>query len=214
MIDTLIDAEYATKACCRVLEVSGPGYYKYRNRPISPTQMRRIWLTTQIREIHQASRGTYGLRRVLVELTMGRESFVSVGLVTILMHNAGIAGLRPRARRKSHRGVVTADDLVERRFHRDRPNELWVTDITEHRTREGKIYRCCVLDTYSRRIVGWSIDSVQNSNLVVNALDMAIKNGQPSLGGIAHADHGVHFTSWAFTDRIRRAGLLPSFGTG
>jgi transposase InsO family protein len=79
--------------------------------------------------------------------------------------------------------------------------------------REGKVYCCCVLDTYSRRIIGWSIDSVQNSNLVVNALDMAIKNRRPAPGGVVHADHGAQFTSWAFTDRIRSAGLMPSFGT-
>ena len=191
MIATLSDTGFATKTCCRVLGVSSPGFYKYRNRPISPTQMRRLWLTTQIREIHLASRQTYGYRRVHAELTMGRDIAVSGRLVWRLMHNAQIAGLPGPAKRKNRRGIVTADDLVERRFHRDRPNELWVTDITEHRTREGKVYCCCVLDTWSRRIVGWSIDSVQNSNLVVNALDMAIKNRQPGPGGIVHADHGV-----------------------
>lgn len=70
-----------------------------------------------------------------------------------------------------------------------------------------------MLDTFSRWIIGWSIDSVQNSNLVVNALDMAIKNRRPEPGGVVHADHGAQFTSWAFTDRIRSAGLMPSFGT-
>ena len=89
-------------------------------------------------------------------------------------------------------GVVTADDLVNRKFHRRHPNELWVTDITEHPTREGKVYCCAVLDAFSRRIIGWSIDTVQDSNLVVNALDMAIKNRNPSPGGVVHADHGVH----------------------
>jgi transposase InsO family protein len=88
-----------------------------------------------------------------------------------------------------------------------------MTDITEHSTREGKVYCCCVLDSFSRRIIGWSIDSVQNSNLVVNALDMAIKNRRPEPGGVVHADHGTQFTSWSFTDRIRSAGLMPSFGT-
>jgi len=79
--------------------------------------------------------------------------------------------------------------------------------------REGKVYCCCVLDTFSRRIVGWSIDTIQNSNLVVNALDMAIKNRQPKPGGVVHADHGAQFTSWAFTDRVRKVGLMPSFGS-
>jgi len=79
--------------------------------------------------------------------------------------------------------------------------------------RKGKVYCCCVLDTFSQRIVGWSTDTIQNSNLVVNALDMAIKNRHPKLGGVVHADHGVQFTSWAFTDRVRKASLMPSFGS-
>ena len=90
---------------------------------------------------------------------------------------------------------------------------MWVTDITEHPTREGKVYCAAVLDAFSRRIVGWSIDSRQDSTLVVNALDMAIRNRRPEPGGIVHADHGVQFTSWAFGEKIRSAGLLPSFGT-
>jgi putative transposase len=69
------------------------------------------------------------------------------------------------------------------------------------------------MDTFSRKIVGWSIDSAQASNLVVNALDMAIKNRQPAAGGIVHADRGAQFTSWAFTNKIRASGLMPSFGT-
>ena len=213
MIDVLVDAGFPVKVCCRTLGVSSPGYYRYRQRPLAPTKMRREWLTSLIREVHLQSRGTYGSRRVHAELTKGLGVFVSERLVAVLMHHAGIYGLPGPARVKRLRGIVTADDLVNRRFHRDRPNQLWCTDITEHPTREGKVYCCCVLDTYSRRIIGWSIDSVQNSNLVVNALDMAIKNRRPAPGGVVHADHGAQFTSWAFTDRIRSAGLMPSFGT-
>ena len=213
MIDTLVDTGLPAKICCRVLGVSSPGYYKYRKRPISPTQMRRQWLAGLIREVHTASRGTYGSRRVHAELTLGMGLVVSDRLVALLMHNAGIYGLPGPARVKRLRGVVTASDLVNRKFHRLSPNELWVTDITEHPTRESKLYCCCVLDTFSRRIVGWSIDSVQNSFLVINALDMAIQNRDPGPGGIVHADHGPQFTSWVFTDRIRRAGLMPSFGS-
>ncbi|WP_329127557.1 IS3 family transposase [Streptomyces sp. NBC_01465] len=90
---------------------------------------------------------------------------------------------------------------------------LWVTDITQHRTREGWVYCAAVLDAFSRRIVGWSIDSRQDSTLVVNALDMAIHNRRPKPGGIIHADHGTQFTSWVLGERIRSASLLPSFGT-
>ena len=90
---------------------------------------------------------------------------------------------------------------------------MWVTDITEHPTREGNVYCAAVLDACSRKIIGWAIDSKQDSTLVVNALDMAIRARQPAPGGVVHADHGVQFTSWVFTQKIRSAGLLPSFGT-
>jgi transposase InsO family protein len=97
-------------------------------------------------------------------------------------------------------------------FTRTQPNRLWVTDITEHRTREGKVYCAVVLDTFSRRVVGWSIDSSQTA-LVTNALGMAIANRDPQPGVIVHSDHGVQFTSWAFTDRVKRCGLVPSMGS-
>ncbi len=213
MIDTLVDAGFTVQQCCRVLNVSSQGYYDYLRRPMSPTKMRREWLTALIKEVHVASRGTYGSRRVHAELVKGRGVHVSVNLVTILMHNAGIAGLPGPAKVKRIKGVPTGDDLVERKFARSELDELWVTDITEHRTREGKVFCCCVMDTCSRRIVGWSIDTIQDSQLVVDALDMAIKQRRTKLGSIVHADHGVQFTSWSFTERIRAAGLLPSFGS-
>lgn len=213
MIDSLVDAGHPVKVCCRLLGVSSPGYYMYKSRPMSPTQMRRKWLTGLIREVHTASRQTYGSRRVHAELTRGMDIVVSENLVATLMKHAGIVGLPGPAKVKRLKGIATADDLVHRKFHRLSPNELWVTDITEHPTREGKVYCCAVLDTFSRRIVGWSIDNCQDSTLVVNALDMAIKNRKPPSGGIVHADHGVQFTSWAFTNKIRSAGLMPSFGT-
>lgn len=191
MIDALVVAGHPVLTCCRVLGVSKPGYYRYRRRPTSPTQLRRQWLTGLIQEVHLASRGTYGYRRVHAELTLGMDVTVSSRLVFTLMHDAGIYGLPGPARVKRLRGIVTAGDLFNRKFHRVMPNELWVTDITEHRTREGKVYCCCVMDTYSRKIVGWSIDSSQDTRLVINALDMAIKNRDPAPGGIVHADHGT-----------------------
>jgi putative transposase len=213
VIDRLADAGMPVDLACRVLGVSRQGYYRYKRRPLSATQLRRQWLTGLIREVHVASRGTYGYRRVHAELTMAMDVQVSSRLVSVLMTQAGIYGLPGPTRVKRLKGVATAEDLVNRKFHRLRANELWVTDITEHPTREGKVYCAAVLDAYSRRIVGWSIDSRQDSTLVVNALDMAIRNRQPEPGGVVHADHGVQFTSWAFGDRVRTAGLLPSFGT-
>ena len=213
MIDRLADTGIPVDRCCQVLGVSRQGYYRYQRRATSATQLRRQWLTGLIREVHVASRGTYGYRRIDAELTMAMDVRVSSRLVSVLMTQAGIYGLPGPARVKRLRGIVTSDDLVNRKFHRLRPNELWMTDITEHPTREGKLYCAAVMDAFSRRIIGWSIDSRQDSALVVNALDMAIKNRRPEPGGIVHADHGVQFTSWAFGNKIRSAGLMPSFGS-
>src|SRR6202007_1551502 len=90
--------------------------------------------------------------------------------------------------------VPTAADLVDRDFHRDAPNRLWVTDITEHPTREGKVYCAVGLDVYSRRVVCWPSDSTQTATLVTNALGMAVQNRSPEPGGLIHSDHGVQFT--------------------
>jgi putative transposase len=213
VIDRLVDAGVPLERCCRVLGISRQNYYKHKRRPTTATQLRRQWLTGLIREIHVASRGTYGYRRIHAELTLGMGITVCPRTVSVLMTVAGIYGLPGPVRAKRLRGVVTADDLVNRKFHRLAPNELWVTDITQHRTREGRLYCCAVLDAFSRRIVGWSMDSRADSTLVVNALDMAIRNRRPTGGGIVHADHGTQFTSWVFGEKIRAAGLVPSFGS-
>jgi transposase InsO family protein len=132
VIGELTGAGFPAKVCCRLLGVSSPGYYKYRKRPLSPTRMRRQWLTGLIREVHTASRGTYGSRRIHAELTRGMDVRVSEHLVAELMSLAGMAGLPGPAKVKRLRGIATSDDLVHRKFHRLSPNELWVTDITEH----------------------------------------------------------------------------------
>src|SRR5262249_5777581 len=97
---------------------------------------------------------------------------------------------------------------------RNHPDRLWVTDITEHPTREGKLYCCVVLDVFSRRVVGWSIDSSPETALVTNALGMALSNRTPvGAATIFHSDQGTQFTSWACTNRVIDAGLLPSMGS-
>jgi putative transposase len=123
----------------------------------------------------------------------------------------GLPGSRKLFRRRAN--IATTADLVERRFDQPAPDQLWVTDITEHPTREGKVYCCVVLDVFSRRVVGWSIDT-QATPLVTNALGMAISNRDPLPDRtVIHSDHGSQYTSWAFTQRARESGLLPSMGT-
>ena len=207
MIERLSDAGIPVDRACRVLGVARQNYYLAKRSPATATQLRRQWLTGLIREIHVASRGTYGYRRVHAELTLGMGITVCERTVSVLMTQAGLYGLPGPTRVKRLRGVVTADDLVNRKFHRLRPNELWVTDITQHRTREGWLYCAAVLDAFSRRIVGWSIDSKQDATLVVNALDMAIRNRRPEPGGIVHADHGTQGGfNWS-SQHLNRGGV-------
>ena len=202
------------EVCCRVLGVSVSGYYAWLDRPLSARAVRHAWLTEIIRQVHTDSRQTYGANRVHAELTLGRKIAVGREAVAMLMRRAGLQGLSGRPRYRTVRNVATASDLVDRDFERREPDQLWVTDITEHPTREGKVYCAVVLDTFSRRVVGWSIDARPTATLVTNALGMAIEQRQPIDGStVIHSDQGTQFTSWAFTQRAIDSGLLPSMGS-
>ena len=199
---------------CRVVGVSVSGYYSWLDRPPSVKAIRHAWLTELIVKIHADSKAAYGARRVHAELTLGHGITVGHEAVAMLMRRAGQQGLSGRPRYRKVPNMPTASDLVDRNFSRSEPDRLWVTDITEHPTREGKVYCAVVLDVYSRRVVGWSIDSRPAATLVTSALGMAIDNRQPVDGEtIIHSDHGTQFTSWAFTQRAIDSGLLPSMGS-
>jgi putative transposase len=201
------------KVATRVLAVSDSGYYEALRRGPSARQIRHAWRTDQIRDVHSASKGTYGIRRVHAELTLGRGLVIARGTVELLMSRAGIRGVTGRPRWRRPRPDLVATDLVEREFAREGPNQLWVTDITEHHTREGKVYCAVVLDVFARRVVGWSIDASPTAALVTNALGMAIDTRRPPSGVIIHLDQGVQFGSWAFTERAKASGLVPSMGS-
>jgi putative transposase len=201
------------QVCCRVLEVSESGYYAWRSRPPSPRAIRHAWLTEVIRQVHAPSRQTYGSRRVHAELTLGRGITVGFHAVELLMRRAGLQGVTGRPKfRRGLRPEATAADLVKRQFARASCDQLWVTDVTEHPTREGKVYCAVVLDTCSRRVVGWSIDATPTAALVTNALGMAIQSRKPTAGTLIHSDQGVQFTSWVFSQRAKASGLVPSMG--
>jgi putative transposase len=201
------------QVACRVLSVSESGFHAQRDRPPSQRAVRHAWLTDLIRQVHVDFRGVYGARRVHAELTMGHGIKVGHQAVEMLMRRAHLQGIsgRPRYRRTPH--FATAGDLVDRKFAREERDQLWVTDITEHPTREGKVYCAVVLDVFSRRVVGWAIDATQTASLVTNALGMAIEQRAPSTGTVIHSDQGTQFTSWAFTQRAIDSGLVPSMGS-
>jgi putative transposase len=133
--------------------------------------------------------------------------------VELLMRRAGLRGVTGRPKfRRGLRPEATAGDLVNRQFTRAGPDQLWVTDITEHPTREGKLYCAVVLDACSRRVVGWSIDTTPTAALVTNALGMAIQSRRPAAGTLIHSDQGVQPASWAFSQRAKASGLVASMG--
>jgi putative transposase len=179
------------QVACRVLNVSVSGYYDWRSRPPSARAIHHAWLTDLIVEVHQRARGTYGAHRVHAELRLGRGIVIGHGAVAMLMRRAGLAGATGRPKWRHAKPDQIAADLVDRNFARTGPNQLWVTDITEHPTREGKVYCAVVLDAYSRRVVGWSIDASPTAALVTNALGMAIQTRTPPTGAIIHSDQGV-----------------------
>jgi len=138
----------------RVLGVSESGYYEWRGRPPSARALRHAWLTEQIQAVHLMSRGTYGAGRIHAELTLGLGITAGRAAVERLMRLAGVRGLPGNRRPRPRHQTPTAADLVDRQFTRPRPDQLWVTDITEHPAREGKVYCAVVLDAFSRRVVG------------------------------------------------------------
>jgi putative transposase len=202
---------------CRVLGVRRQGFYEWCSGVKSPRAEENELLLKHIERIHAESRGTYGWPRVHAELTLGLGLVVNHKRVARLMREAGIQGLYRRRRRGCTVRDLLAEpyiDLVDRDFVVEGPDEIWCTDITEHATQEGKVYCAAVIDVFSRRVVGWSIDDNMRTELVIDALGMAIIRRQPDRHAtILHSDHGCQFTSWAFGRRLVEAGLVPSMGS-
>ena len=203
--------------CCRVMRVSTSGFYAWQAKPVTDKDLDDAYLSDTIVDIWTMSRRSYGSPRVHAELRLGQELRCSRKRVERLMRQANIAGIHRRRRGGCTRRDLDAepsDDLVNRVFDPAEPDHLWVMDVTEHPTSEGKVYLAVVLDAFSRRVVGWSIADHIRSELVVDALQMAIWRRRPPAGHtVAHSDHGSTYTSWAFGRRLRGAGLLSSMGS-
>ncbi len=207
-------ANYPITMLCQVLGVSTSGYYAWCDRPLSQRAKDDEQLTEQIRVFHQRSNGTYGAPRIFQDL---REVGVHISKkrVARLMRQANICGV---SRRKgiltTYRSITDekAPDLVKRDFRVDKPNTLWVADITYIPTYSGFLYLSVVLDAFSRRVVGWAMASHLKTQLVLDALDMALWNRRPD-GVIHHSDQGSQYTSYAFGQRCARMGVRPSVGS-
>ena len=206
---------YPISLMCRMLGVSRSGIHAWERRAPSERDVADACLVERIAEIHRESRQTYGARRVHRAL---RHRGVRVGRKRVerLMRREQISGLVPkRYRRTTIRvpGVRVADDLVDRNFAAAAPNQLWCADIKYVRTWQGWLYLGAVMDLYSRRIVGWSMRPDLSSELVVDALEMAIARRRPQAGLVHHSDQGSLYVSLRFGERCHEIGIHRSMGS-
>jgi putative transposase len=201
---------------CRLLGVSPSGFYAWCRRTPSKRSVDDAALSARIAAIHESSYdGTYGAPRIQAELREDHGIRVGRKRVARLMRKLGLRGTCRR------RFVVTttrdgtqpgSPDLVERVFVAPGPNQLWVADITYIPTWAGFLYLAVVLDAWSRRIVGWAMRSDLRTEIVLEAMEMALATRKPG-SVIHHSDHGCQYTSFAFGKRCREAGVRPSMGS-
>ncbi len=211
----------ANQACfpisvmARVLGVSKAGYYAWLGRPASARSVADAALLRRVRTLHAGSRQTYGAPRIHAELRAAGERH-SRKRIARLMHQAGLVGAShrrggPVTTRRDPRGRP-APDLVNRNFTACGPNQLWVADITFIPTAAGFLYLAIVLDAWSRKVVGWAMANHLRTELVLDALEMAIGQRRPR-NVIHHSDQGSQYTALAFGKRCREAGVRPSMGS-
>jgi putative transposase len=205
---------YRVRRMCGLLGVSSSGFYAWSKRSGSQRARSDAALLAKIRAIHQRSRGTYGAPRIHYELfTQGVR--VSRKRVARLMREAHLQGVSRRRRVTTtvrDRRSRPAPDLVDRQFVAAARDQLWVADITYIPTLSGFLYLAVVVDVWSRRVVGWSMATHLKTELVVAALNMALEQRRPS-DVIHHSDQGTQYTSIAFGQRCRQAGVRPSMGS-
>jgi putative transposase len=216
VVDRLRGDGFPVATSCQLLCVSTSGFYDWKSRPPSARAVADAELVVHIRAAHELSRGTYGSPRIHAELRLGMGIRCSRKRVERLMRTSDLAGISRRKGRGCTRRnpkATPSDDLVDRNFAVDAPDRLWVADITQHRTGEGWLYGAFIIDAWSRRVLGWALAEHCRTDLVVDALQMALWRRHGAEGCIHHSDHGCQYTAWAFGHRLREAGLLSSMGT-
>jgi putative transposase len=208
-------ATHSVGVMCRLLHISRSGFYAWLERPMSIRRRADLALTAKIEAIHRRSRGVYGSPNIHAELADDYGIRVGRKRVARLMRAAGLRGATLRkyvVTTQVDSGVERPVDLVDRQFYTDGPDRLWVADITYIPTWAGFLYLAMVLDVYSRRVVGWAMETHLRTELILAALNMAIAQRQPT-EVIHHSDHGCQYTSYAFGKRCREAGVMPSMGS-
>jgi len=210
-IESLRD-QYAITKMCRWLDVSRSGYYKWRNREPSDQAKRRAYVNLAIHDVFHRRNKRYGAPRVTVELN---EAGIACSLnhVAQLMAEAGLKARNgknfkffPSANAINH----VSDNLLARDFTASKPNEKWVSDITYIKLDRGFVYLAVIMDLFSRRIIGWAVDTSMTTDLIVDAFEMAVGSRKVKPGLILHSDRGVQYRSSEYQNRLYEVGIQPS----
>ena len=205
-------ATYPVRVLCRVLQVSPSGFYAWFHRGLSRWAKDDAALKIEVRALHAASDKTYGSPRILEDLKANGKN-VGRKRVARLMREEGIEGQRKRRFRTTtdsrHSHPVAANHL-NRDFTASAPNKTWVSDISYIWTREGWMYLAAILDLFSRRVVGWSMDSRIDQTLALDALGMALSTRRPEPGLLLHSDRGVQYASGDYQTQLREHGIVCS----
>jgi putative transposase len=207
---------FGVEPICRELQVAPSTYYSAKARPASARSIRDVTLMALIVTLWQANYRVYGVRKMWKAMLRSGET-VGRDQVARLMRELGIQGVRRGAKVRTTRPVERAErppDLVERRFVAERPNALWVTDLTYVPTWAGMVYVCFIVDVFSRSIVGWRVAANMRTEMVLDALEMARWSRGTHLDGlVCHSDAGSQFTSVRYTERLDEIGARPSIGS-
>ena len=197
---------------CRVLKIARQPYYRWLAEPISDVDLDDAWLTNAVFDAHRDD-PEFGYRFLADEVRQAGFEVCDRTVWRICRDNGWWSAFgKPKSYKKSRPGTPAHDDLVRRQFTADAPNTLWLTDITEHWTAEGKLYLCAIKDVFSNRIVGWSIDSRMKARLVVAAIEMATARRGDVAGCIVHSDRGSQFRSRKVHRALTRHGMVGSMG--
>ncbi len=221
MIVEFIDVnrdELGVEPICKVLQIAPSSYYAAKQRAVSARAVRDAVMMQILMVLWVTNRKVYGAHKLWIA---ARKAGHDIGRdqVARLMRTMQIQGVSRQRRKvfttRQDPDAVRAPDLVNRNFTADRPDALWVTDLTYVPTRTGMAYVCFIVDAFSRRIVGWRVAANMRTDMVLDALEMARRSrgGRRLVGLVTHSDAGSQFTSVRFTERLDEIGARPSIGT-
>lgn len=215
---------YGVEPICRVLAIAPSGYYAHKQAEASPSRrsarrQRDEALTTRIAAVYRANYAVYGARKIWHQLRQDGEP-VARCTVERLMRAAGLQGVvrggHVRTTRPAADAAARPQDLVQRAFTAERPNQLWVADFTYVATWRGFVYVAFVIDAFSRRIVGWRAHTTMRTDLVLDALEQALHDRETDGQEgplVHHSDRGSQYVSMRYTERRAAAGVAPSVGS-